>query len=193
MLKGNQGQRGRRLLAVALVAAAAGVGLLAWKLASRQPSAVADRAQAVATGPAPAGKDKDGARKPLTSVPNLLEPTGTADDVPVVPAGPDDPRPDGPLHFHPITPEHVRLHKEVQIIGSLNGAMDVKDVAAMRRLLKEYREKYPEDGQRLQSGYELIADCLEHPGEATRAAARRYDDQERGSILRRYVRRHCLE
>jgi hypothetical protein len=36
------------------------------------------------------------------------------------------------------------------------------------------------------------SDCLEHPGEEASAAGRRYDESERGSILRRFVRRHCL-
>ena len=109
-----------------------------------------------------------------------------------MPPGPNDPRPDGPAHPHPITAEHRRIYYENHLLSQLDGAMDVKDVAGMRKLLKEYREKYPENGPGLQSGYELIANCLEHPGHH-RPEAQRYFDEERGSTLRRYVRRHCLE
>jgi hypothetical protein len=45
----------------------------------------------------------------------------------------------------------------------------------------------------LQDGYELIANCLEKPGYATRAAAQRYYDEQLDSGLRRYIRRYCLE
>jgi hypothetical protein len=109
-----------------------------------------------------------------------------------MPAGPNDPIPDGPVHPHPITAEHERIYEENRLIGALNGAMDVKDVPALRRLLEEYREQYPEDDHMLEGGYAAIADCLEHPGEASRAAAQRWADQHRGSTLRRFVFRHCL-
>ena len=94
---------------------------------------------------------------------------------------------------HPITPLHQRIFRENGLIGDLNGAMDVKDAAGMRRLLKQYREEYPEDAHVLQDGYELIADCLEQPTAATRAAAQHYYDEQLDSGLRRYIRRHCLE
>ncbi len=95
-------------------------------------------------------------------------------------------------HPHPITPAHGRIFRENNFVGGLNGAMDVKDAAGMRRLLARYRAEYPEDSLALQAGYELIADCLEHPGAESEAAARRYYETETASALRRYVRRHCL-
>jgi hypothetical protein len=97
-----------------------------------------------------------------------------------------------PGHPHPITPAHERLFRENNLIGGLNTAMDVKDAVGMRRLLARYRAEYPEDGLALQAGYALIADCLEHPGVDSAAAARRYYETETGSTLRRHVRRHCL-
>ena len=94
---------------------------------------------------------------------------------------------------HPITPQHERIFHENNLIGDLNGAMDVKDVAGLRQLLKQYREEYPEDSHVLQEGYELIANCLERPGPETRAVAQRYYDEQLDSGLRRHIRRHCLE
>ncbi len=110
-----------------------------------------------------------------------------------MPPGANDPRPDGPVHPHPITPQHQRIYRENRLVGELNGAMDVKDVPALRKLLEEYRRDYPEDDNMLQDGYAVIADCLEHPGEATRAAATQWAETHRGSTLRRFVNRHCLE
>jgi hypothetical protein len=116
------------------------------------------------------------------------------DEIPIVPVGNDDPRPDGPMHPHPITDRHIRIQNENALLGQLNGAMDVADAAGLRRLLDEYRQEYPDDPEKLQEGYGIIADCLEHPGnDAAKAAAQRYYDVERGSILRRFVSRHCLE
>ena len=80
-----------------------------------------------------------------------------------------------------------------QLIGNLNGAMDVKDAAGLRELLKQYRDEYPEDAHVLADGYELIANCLERPGPETRNVAQRYYDEQLDSGLRRYIRRHCLE
>ena len=94
---------------------------------------------------------------------------------------------------HPITPERARLQRELQLIGALNDAVDLADGARVRELVVRYREHDPTDEQGLQAGYEHIADCLEQPGEEARARAQQYYDRERASILRRYIRRHCLE
>jgi hypothetical protein len=99
---------------------------------------------------------------------------------------------DEPRDPHPITPAHERIFRENHFIGALNGAMDARDAAGLRRLLTRYREDYPEDALGLQEGYELIASCLERPSAETEAAARRYYETETASTLRRHVRRHCL-
>jgi hypothetical protein len=118
------------------------------------------------------------------------------DDIPIKPAGASTaPTPEsaGLMHPHPITPQHERIYAENNLIGGLNAAMDMKNVPELRRLLKQYREEYPEDAHVLQEGYELIANCQEHPGPETRAVAQRYYDEQLDSGLRRYIRRHCLE
>ena len=94
---------------------------------------------------------------------------------------------------HPVTADHRRIYRENNLIGDLNGAMDLADIAGLRGLLRQYREEYPEDAHVLQDGYALIADCLERPGPDTRAIAQRYYDEQLDSGLRRYIRRHCLE
>jgi hypothetical protein len=94
---------------------------------------------------------------------------------------------------HPITPTHERIFRENHLIGQLQGAIDVEDAAGIRKLLKQYREEYPADEHLLQEGYERIADCLEHPSEASRAEAQRWYDENRASSARRAVRLICLE
>jgi hypothetical protein len=125
-------------------------------------------------------------------------PARTAEAPRIAKASPEevDPAPAGdagePVHPHPITPERIRIQHENQLIGAMNDAMDLEDGARLRTILRSYQEEYPEDPSQLQEGYRIIADCLEHPSQETKAAGRRYYDDERGSILRVFVERHCL-
>jgi len=116
-----------------------------------------------------------------------------ADGLPYMPAGVNAARPDGAVHPHPITTRHRRIARENALLGSLSDAMDGKDGARLRALLDTYRAEFPEDDHRLQRGYQVIADCLEHPGPESSAAAQYHFDHELASTLRRFVKRHCLE
>ncbi|MGK4008224.1 hypothetical protein WMF31_36740 [Sorangium sp. So ce1036] len=116
----------------------------------------------------------------------------TVDDLPLIGPSPGD-RHDGPAHPHPITPRHLEIQHENGLIALLNDAMSARDGARMRELTREYRRTHPEDPSRLQGGYEVIADCLEAPGEESRAAAERYYAERRASTVRRFVRTICLE
>jgi len=168
------------------LAALCALGLLAgWLRPTEKPPELADRGFL-----APA---------PLAVVsPHPLQSEGKTtavnfvDGVPVRPAGSAALDATGMLP-HPLTAQHARIFRENNIISNLNGAMDVKDAAGMRRLLAQYRDEFPEDGHVLQDGYELIADCLAHPSAELRAKAQRYYDEELDSGVRRYIRRHCLE
>ena len=134
------------------------------------------------------------ASEPLVTVTKPeTEPVAFYKGQPVRPAGSGDVEHAEGMLPHAITPTHERIYRENQLIGNLNGAMDVKDAAGLRELLKQYREEYPEDAHVLADGYELIANCLERPGPETRAVAQRYYDEQLDSGLRRYIRRHCLE
>ena len=176
----NQGRRWRVGLASLLV------GAVAWWMLS--PSSVPPEppGRAVATPalapPAPA----------TATVHGQTAPVNFQDGMPVYPAGSAQVNGEGMVP-HPITPTHQRIFRENNLIGNLNGAMDVKDVAGLRALLKQYRDEYPEDAHVLAEGYQLIADCLEHPGAEARRVAQRYYDEQLDSGLRRYIRRHCLE
>jgi len=127
---------------------------------------------------------------PGPSVATLLV---AADAIPIMPRAPATPPAAGVVRPHPLTPAHARIYRENRLIGALNGALDVRDAAGMRRLLASYRAEYPEDPNALFEGYAIIADCLEHPGDVSAGAARRYYARETASTLRRYVRRICWE
>jgi hypothetical protein len=71
--------------------------------------------------------------------------------------------------------------------------MDLRDGPTLRKLAAEHRAKGFKDVDKLGEGYEIVANCLERPGPASRAAAQAFFDRERGSILRRHLHRHCLE
>ncbi|HVY36738.1 MAG TPA: hypothetical protein VHM31_02350 [Polyangia bacterium] len=151
----------------------------------REPSAEAPVAVAPTAPPAlPAARRW---RAPAPGPPN--EDVVTSDGLPIAP-----PRGEvsGPAHPHPITPQHQRIYAENRLIGALDDAMEVKDVAGMRRLLGQYRREYPEDDNDLQDGYAVIAACFERPGADARAAAEQWLDAHNGSTLKRFVNRHCL-
>jgi len=139
--------------------------------------------------PAVAPKEK----RPLAPVPATPVLEVAADGVPIKPHVPHEGEPDGPMHPHATTPAHERIYRENNLLGALNGAMDVKDAAGLRKLLDQYRTEYPDDPHALQEGYSVIADCLDKPGDVSREAARSYYQANKASTLRRYVRRHCLE
>ena len=112
---------------------------------------------------------------------------------PVVASDEPSPMPPPLPPSHPITDEHVRIQLENQFIQAMNDAMDLHEGAKLRMLASQYREHHFEDVDKLAVGYDLVANCLMHPGAESRSAAQAFFDQERASILRRHIKRHCLE
>ena len=185
-------QSGRRLfiLVSALVVALAGVWLL---VRERAPEPIAT-APAEEEAPPPQEAPRALPRRapappPPESTPHKEE-IVTSDGLPIMPVRGE---PSGLAHPHPITPMHQRIYAENRLVGAIEGAIDVKDAAAIRRLLEQYRREYPEDEQDVQDGYAVIADCIDHAGAPARAAAERWLDAHNGSTAKRYVLRTCLE
>jgi hypothetical protein len=168
-----------------LLLALAVVAMLRDEPPASEPATAAVRPPAVPERHAPAIP----ARVPSTIATGVVASNG----LPLMPHAPREAVPSGPVHPHPITAAHRRIYRENDLLHALNGALDAKDAAGMRRLLERYREDYPEDANELQEGYALIADCLEQPDPATVERAQAYYASETASTLRRYVRRHCLE
>ncbi len=131
------------------------------------------------------------AAAPLPSAqPSLALVDVATDGLPFMPASPDAKAATGPVHPHPITPEHARIFRENATIQALNDAMDSKDAKTLRRFLTRYRLEYPEDAQQLQPGFELIGGIVSEARPGYREAAQRYFDEETASSLRRFVLRH---
>ena len=78
------------------------------------------------------------------------------------------------------------------MLGALNDATDVKDPARLRQLVEAWKEKHHDDPEKYAEAYTVIADCLEFPGDESRAKAKRFYDENRASTLRRHIRRHCF-
>ncbi|WP_433937337.1 hypothetical protein AB3662_22150 [Sorangium cellulosum] len=154
----------------------------------RLPSARQEAPRGEAPREAASRSASDEPRAPAGSA----EPAEAVDGLPLVGPSPDD-RHDGPAHPHPITPRHLEIQHENGLVALLNDAMSARNGARMRELVNEYRRTHPGDVSRLQEGYGIIADCLEAPGEASRAAAEGYYAQRRASTVRRFVRTICLE
>jgi hypothetical protein len=110
----------------------------------------------------------------------------------VVGPGPDDPHEPGMVP-HPLDEAHARIDTENRLLQALNDAMSFRKVKEMREMLVTYRKLDPSDTDKHQLGYEVIADCIEFPGESSLAAAREFYDTQRHSPLRRFVRRICFE
>jgi len=106
--------------------------------------------------------------------------------------GPDDPAGPGMLP-HPITPEHVRLYRDVELLDSAWRAMERRDFERARSLLREHASEYASKGyDDINDGLTLLADCMEHPSTSTRERAQRFYEQRTSSTTRRRIRKHCL-
>jgi hypothetical protein len=109
---------------------------------------------------------------------------------------PGAPSDDGPLGEapvpQPITPDSERIKRENEVLGTVSDAVDLGDAGKLRLMAKAYRERGFEGAHEIASGYEIIAECMDHPGPISRAPAKYYDDNHRGSILRPYLRKACF-
>jgi hypothetical protein len=180
------------VLAVALGAIVIATGWLLWPRASARhgaPSLADDTEATPPPEPPPRPAFVPDAKRPAPSAREHV-----ADDgIGFMPQHDGDPKPPGPLHPHPISPQHLRIFAENRIAFALDDATDAKDVAVMKQLLAQYRREFPEDQWQLQDGYAVIIDCLEHPGPEARRAAERWLDQNNGSTVKRSVLRNCME
>ena len=93
---------------------------------------------------------------------------------------------------HPLTPDQQRIRRENEVLGTVSDALDLGDAGKLRMMAKTYREQNFEGADKIANGYEIIAECLDHPGPISRAPAKYYDDNNRGSILLPYLRRACF-
>jgi hypothetical protein len=109
-------------------------------------------------------------------------------------ADPSDPNPDAAVLPHPLSPERLRDSEQLALFGQVHDAIRQRDATRARELVREHRARFPGDEQWRDhvEAYEIIADCIEYPGPESRAAGQRFVDEQRGSTMRRRVRRACL-
>ncbi len=124
--------------------------------------------------------------------------TTTAPAVPRYAAKPNDeakPRGVDEKHppSHPLDPQRQHIYRENNFHASMMSAMNQGDVDGLRALVEDYRLAYPEDEFDLQDGYTVIADCLDRLTADRQERARHYWRTNRSSLVRRFIRRHCLE
>jgi hypothetical protein len=94
---------------------------------------------------------------------------------------------------HPITPAHLYLYREVDLIESTWTALEQRDFESARALIEEHRAAYGGRNDDLDEGMALLADCMEHPDDEIRGRAQRFYDEKTYSSARRRIRRWCLE
>ena len=92
----------------------------------------------------------------------------------------------------PLASDRPRLQQRLELESELNDAVQRGEPAAMRPLIARYRELAPNDPLRTGEGYERLAECLEHPGAESRAAAQAYYDAAKLPRMRAAIERTCL-
>lgn len=112
----------------------------------------------------------------------------------VAPPGPD-PLYDLDIEPHPHTAERQANARQHALFDAVRWAIEEGDFETARGLLGEHARDFGDEvGWRDQRvGFELVLECLEHPGPASRARGEEFVALERLSPLRRRVRRTCLE
>jgi hypothetical protein len=107
--------------------------------------------------------------------------------------GPDDPAGPGMLP-HPITAEHVRLYRDVELLDSAWRALERGEFERARTLLREHASEYAASRyDDINDGLTILADCMERPSAAARDRAQRFYDEHTSSTTRRRIRKHCLQ
>jgi len=106
--------------------------------------------------------------------------------------GPDDPAGPGMLP-HPITAEHLRMYRDVELLDAAWQALKSRDFARARALLKTHATEYAAGYDDMQDGLTLLADCMQYPSATSRGRAARFYAERTASSMRRRIRTHCLQ
>jgi hypothetical protein len=174
--------------------AAGGLGLwLLWSLSSGQGRTPSSPTQVAVVDPPRKPEANDESFQASSERPEGSPPLeSTARLRAAEPSDPPATASERPLGVHPVDERRDFIHRENSLIQAANDAMDLGNAEALRGVLARYREHDPNDESGHQEGYAIIANCLDRSGPESRAAAERFITERRASILRRFVRRHCL-
>jgi hypothetical protein len=96
-------------------------------------------------------------------------------------------------HPHPITAEHRRLYRDADLIDGAAALLRKGSVAEARALLAQHRAEYSQREGSDNAGLALLADCVERRDAASIGHAQAFYDRYTHSMVRRQIRRQCLE
>jgi hypothetical protein len=94
---------------------------------------------------------------------------------------------------HPVTPEHLRLYRDVDLLRAAEAAIRTGRYDEARALVAQHRRELHGMSAPEEEGLLLLADCAEQRSPDNVARVRRFYDQHTDSMLRRRLRRSCLE
>jgi hypothetical protein len=100
------------------------------------------------------------------------------------------PRPDPP---HPITADHRRLYRDVDLLHAADQAISEQRFAEARALLAQHHRELPGMSPIEEEGLWLLSDCAEQRSAQNVARVQAFYDQHTASSVRRRLRRACLE
>ena len=107
---------------------------------------------------------------------------------------PDESNTPGKVIPHPLDQARLAQQEQSRLFADVKAAIAASDYASARELLETYDARFGADEawSDRREGYQLISDCKQYPSDESRANGQRFVDEQRGSTLRRWVRRACL-
>jgi hypothetical protein len=175
----ERGRSGRLLLGAALLGAA----VLCASLRARQPG---ENHQARETPGAPVVVPARAARS-HAALAQLLAAASQARAPEQGEARPADGRP------HPITPDHLRLYHDADLLRAADAAIRAGRFDDARARVAQHHRELNGMSAREEEGLLLLADCAERRSAHSVARVQRFYDEHTDSTLRRRLRRACLE
>jgi hypothetical protein len=94
---------------------------------------------------------------------------------------------------HPITPEHLRRYRDVDLLRAAEIAIKAGNFAEARALVAQHHRELDGMSAPEEEGLLLLADCAEQRSASNMARVQRFYDEHSDSTLRRRLRRSCLE
>jgi hypothetical protein len=96
-------------------------------------------------------------------------------------------------HPHPITPDHERLYRDVDLLQEADEAIKTGEYARARVLLAQHHRELAGMSAVEEEGLLLLADCAEHGRAEDVERVRSFYEEHTDSSVRRRLRRACLE
>lgn len=94
---------------------------------------------------------------------------------------------------HPITDDHRRLYRDVDLLHAAEEAIDQERFDHARQLLLTHQRELPGMSPLEAEGLWLLVDCVERPNATHTARVQTFYDAHTASTVRRRLRRSCLE